>query len=413
MFGIKKSNIFLAIWVTLPTFFSYASYFFPRPLKVFLIAPAGLFTLSVLFYFVLSFLPKPKFNFIPETRILIALFVILVFGLLYTHAFTYGTNKIVFLSTWVILFYVYSSVIVNNFRTFAKGSLFCGIVFLFLLFSEFGDPISFFKSMQGETIRLGIEQEGVFTLNPIWVARYLGFLFLMALYLLDIKRGKNLLYAYLLLLFLYMITSGSKGPIYALIGACMIYFASSKMSVNIKSISIFVAIFAGMFLLLNAMDFFSSSFYISRFSERSSSGLEREGYIDAAFQFRGIFSFLFGTGTGNFGFFLNQRDLRAYPHNITAELFYENGAVALFVLFLMYYSVFKKHALILKHKELRLLCANFFYFGLNSMFSGDLFSNEYFFIFFILFHCEVMMIKRAEKIEILLASQFPQYTYAK
>ncbi|MFT3705704.1 MAG: hypothetical protein QM802_25265 [Agriterribacter sp.] len=311
-------------------------------------------------------------------------------------------NKIVFLYTWIVLFYMYASVIVNNFRTFIKANLFCGVFFLGLLFSEFGDPISFFRSMQGETIRLGIEQDGVFVLNPIWIARYLGYLFLLALYMLDIKKWKYLLYAYLLCLFLYMITSGSKGPIYALIGGCMIYFASSKMSENVKSIAIFVGIGVGMFLLLSALDFFSSSFYINRFSGKSSSGIEREGLVDVAVQFRGVFSFFFGTGTGNFGYLLNSRDVRGYPHNILAELYCENGVVSIAVIVAMYYSVIKKHVIILKYKELRLLCANFFYFGLNSMFSGDLFSNEYFFVFFILFHFEAMMIKKAEKMEMVL-----------
>jgi len=236
-------------------------------------------------------------------------------------------------------------------------------------------------------------------LNPIWIARYLGFLFLMALFIAK-KESRNLfLYGYMTVLFLYMITAGSKGPIIALLGGCLIFFASEDISVNIKTIFFLILIFLVFILLLNAIDFFSSSFFIERYSGKNTSAEEREVLIDVALQFSGVLSFLFGTGTGNFGYVINHKDARRYPHNIVAELYFENGIISLVILVLIYISVLKYHKLIFKSRKLRMLFAMFIYFGLNSMFSGDLLVNEYFFIFFLLFHFEKLMIQKTEQLE--------------
>jgi O-antigen ligase len=393
---ISKTNKFLAFWIALPTFFSYSAYFFPKALKSFVIAPIGLFLISVLLYVILVFLQKPKIKSIPEAKYLVLLLVILSIGLVHTNALSYGYSKLTILYTWIILFFLYGFIIVNNFETFVQGSIFCGLLFMFFLFKEYGDPISFFRSMQGETLRLGINEEyGKYALNPIWIARYLGYIFLLTLFIVK-KKYSALLYAFLLLLFLYMVTSGSKGPIVALVCACLVFFADSKAAVNVKTIFILILIAAGLILLLSAVDFFSSSFYINRFTQQSSSAEGREFLMDKAFHFYDIPSFLFGAGTGNFGYLVNHHDERAYPHNIVAELFYENGIVSLIILGLIYFSVIKKYKQIFKYQQLRLLFAVFVYFALNSMFSGDLYSNEYFFIFFILFHCEDLMIKKTE-----------------
>jgi len=413
MNGISKANKFLALWITIPTFFSYSAYFFPKALKAFFIAPVGLFLISMLFYIAIIFLRRPRIQSIPEIRYLIMLLVTLFMGLLYTNAPNYGFRKIFILYTWVVLFFLYGAVIVNNFELYVKASVFCGIIFVLLLFAKYGDPISFFKSMQGETLRLGVEEDsGEYAgLNPIWVARYLGFLFLITLFILK-KNSRNLfLYGYMLMLFLYMLTSGSKGPIVALVCGCLIFFANDKISVNVKTIFFLILVFGALILLLNTIDFFSSSFYINRFSGKSSSAEEREGLISVAFKFSGIVSFLFGTGTGNFGYLMHHRDERAYPHNIVAELYFENGIIALIILVLIYISIIKEYTLIFKSKKLRMLFALFIYFALNSMFSGDLFGNEYFFIFFILFHFEKLMIQKTEQLEMQL-QQFSAGTTA-
>ena len=406
MDGINKTNKFLAFWIAIPTFFSYSAFFFPIALKAFLIAPAGLFTISMLFYISFAFVRRPKIHSIPEIRYLIMLLVVLCIGLLYTNAPNYGFSKILILYTWIILFFLYAPVIVNNYELYAKVSVFCGAVFLILLYSRCGDPISFFKSMQvqGEVVRLGFEQDSdsYGGLNPIWIARYLGFLFLMALFITK-KKSRNLfLYGYMLVLFLYMITAGSKGPIIALLGGCVIFFANENISVNVKTIFFLILIFSAFILLLNAIDFFSSSFFIERYSGKNTSAEEREVLIDVALQFSGIVSFLFGTGTGNFGYVINHKDARRYPHNILAELYFENGIISLVILALIYISVLKYHKLIFKSRKLRMLVATFVYFGLNSMFSGDLLANEYFFIFFILFHFKKLMIQKTEKLEMQL-----------
>jgi hypothetical protein len=49
-----------------------------------------------------------------------------------------------------------------------------------------------------------------------------------------------------------------------------------------------------------------------------------------------------------------------------------------------------------------MLFALFIYFALNSMFSGDLLGNEYFFIFFMLFHFEKLMMRKTEQLEMQL-----------
>lgn len=409
MDGTNKTNKFLALWIVIPTFFSYSAYFFPKALKAFLIAPAGLFTISMFFYLAFVFLRRPRIQSIPEMRYIVMLLVILCIGVLYTNAPNYGISKIFILYTWIILFLFYGLIIVNNFEIYAKASVFCGIIFVLLLFGKYGNPISFLQSMQGETLRLGIEEDtGMYGgLNPIWVGRYLGFIFLMALFIVKKKSRNLLLYGFMVILFLYMVASGSKGPIISLVGGCLILFANDKVSVNIRTIFLLILVFAALFFLLYAIDFFSTPFYINRFSRGSTSAVDREGLIELALNFSGILIFLFGTGTGNFGYVIKHADARFYPHNIVVELFYENGIISLIVLALMYISVIKCYRLIFKSRKLQMLCALVVYFVLNSMFSGDLLSNEYFFIFFILFHLEKLMMQKTEQLEMELEQLNP------
>ncbi|MBS1752099.1 MAG: O-antigen ligase family protein [Bacteroidetes bacterium] len=258
--------------------------------------------------------------------------------------------------------------------------------------------------MQGETLRLGYEMDTGMNsgLNPIWSARYLGYIFLLLLLIVREKPHNLLLYGYMLALFLYIVTAGSKGPVIALFGGCLVFFANEKTSVNIKTIFYIVLVIALLILMLNAIDFFSSQFFIDRFSSKTTSGEEREGLMDVAFHYFGAFSFLFGTGTGNFGYLIYHRDVREYPHNIVVELYIENGIFAIIILVLMYVSVLKNFRMIFKSTKLRMLFAMFIYFGMNSMFSGDLLGNEYFFIFFMLFHFEKLMILKTQQLDLQL-----------
>lgn len=404
MDDINKANKFLAFWIAIPTFFNYAAYFFPKSLKLFFLAPQGMFVFSIIFYLAFVFLRRPKIPSIPEMRYLIMLLVILCVGLLYTNAINYGSEKIIVLYTWITLFFLYAPIIVNNFEVYVKASLLCGAVFLLLLFTSFGDPISFFKSMQGEVFRLGYDvgAEEYGGLNPIWIARYLGFLFILALFIVKKRSSNFFIYGYMLLLFLYMITAGSKGPIVAMIGGSIVFLASENISSSLKTLFFIALIIVILVLLLNTVDFFSSQFFIDRFSSKSTSAEEREEFIDLALHFFGVLSFLFGTGTGNFGYLAYHRDTREYPHNIVVELYFENGVISLVLLTLIYISVIKNYRLISKSPKMRLLFAMFIYFALNSMFSGDLLGNEYFFIFFMLFHFEKLMIKETEQFELQL-----------
>ena len=84
------------------------------------------------------------------------------------------------------------------------------------------------------------------------------------------------------------------------------------------------------------------------------------------------------------------------------ELYVENGIISLIVLALMYTSVIRNYRLIFESRKLRMLFALFIYFALNSMFSGDLLGNEYFFIFFMLFHFEKLMMRKTEQLEMQL-----------
>ncbi len=404
MNSVSKANRFLASWIAIVTFFSYSAYFFPKAIKIFFIAPIGLFVISILFYVSLVFLRRPRIDSFAEVRYIILLLLVLSFGLLYTNAPNYGFEKILVLYTWIVLFFVYGNVIVNNFEQFVKVSVLFGIVFVLLLLSRFGDPISFFRSMQGETLRLGYEMDTGMNsgLNPIWAARYLGYIFLLLLIYVREKPRNLFLYGYMLALILYIVTAGSKGPVIALFGGCFVFFANEKLSVNLKTLFYIVLVLAVLILILNGIDFFSSQFFIDRFSGKSTSAEEREGLMEVAFHYFGAFSFLFGTGTGNFGYMIYHRDVREYPHNIVVELYIENGIFAIIILALIYISVLKYYRMIFKSTKLRMLFAMFIYFGLNSMFSGDLLGNEYFFIFFMLFHFERKMIQKTEQLELQL-----------
>ncbi|MFT3947230.1 MAG: O-antigen ligase family protein [Agriterribacter sp.] len=404
MFGKYKIDRFLAAWIAIPLFFHHAHYFFPDSIKP-ILSPFIMIYVSIFLFAVLVFIPNPRLSFVKELQILLLFFLILVIGLTYTNAIGYGSSKIAILYLWIFVYYIYGFIIVNNFDVFIKISFFTGAVFLFLLYQKFGDPISFFQSMQGEIVRLGVTEDSsgkyIFALNPIWVARYLGLLFLLALSVVHKGKRNYIIYAYMVCLFLYMITSGSKGPIIALLGGCAIFLADNKLANNMKYIFTFLVLVAGLLLLLDFIDFFSSSFFIARFSGESSSGTEREELIDMALRYRGIPGFLFGNGTGDFGYLMNRTDKRLYPHNIFAELYYENGIVGVSIIIIMMYTVFKKFAIIFRHRTLKLICAIFVYYALNTMFSGDLGANQFFFIFFILLHFEIKLVEKEEMLQTL------------
>ena len=93
-------------------------------------------------------------------------------------------------------------------------------------------------------------------------------------------------------------------------------------------------------------------------------------------------NFIFGAGTGNFAYLYNKRDTRDYPHNIFSEILYENGIIAMIFIFIMSFYAFyilrnSQHSLTIGYAMMYL------YFLFNSLFSGDLISNNFVFGFWI------------------------------
>jgi O-antigen ligase len=94
---------------------------------------------------------------------------------------------------------------------------------------------------------------------------------------------------------------------------------------------------------------------------------------------------LFGHGTGNYGFYHAGIDVKMYPHNIFAEIFYENGLIGLLLLLIAFTQGLIKFNRINKNKNGVLFFSLFIYFLINAQFSGDIQGNTITFIFLIAF----------------------------
>lgn len=256
------------------------------------------------------------------------------------------------------------------------------ILFLMLFFNEISN--------------FAIDRTTIGTINPIWLARFLGEIIILLIFL--IKKRIFLVFKYILiaLLIIGIIFTGSKGPLFSLILAFLIVNISYlKKNVSIQKLLkgyfkiLFVILCLIFFVKEVVLDLFSIDYLKERFvienSEGSYGDHSRFNMFKHAFEYF-INQPLLGNGIGSFGYLFNGYDTRFYPHNIILEIMCELGIIGLTLFIIpIIKSLWKSHKY-LKYEQndyyIKITITLLIYYFLNSLVSGDLgFSNMRLFLY--------------------------------
>ena len=108
------------------------------------------------------------------------------------------------------------------------------------------------------------------------------------------------------------------------------------------------------------------------------------------------YTFIFGAGTGDYGWLYSGNDIRAYPHNVFIEVFYENGLLGLSLILYIILRRLRSHY---RNSSIfqTYLVACLIYYIVNAQFSGDLIANKYIFVFLILSSIDTITSKNLNK----------------
>lgn len=339
-----------------------------------------------------------SYKFIKSNQIIPVLIflIMLLTSIFWTNAPVYGLTKILNLVITCIFFYIIYTTITKKFKLFFVTNILFSILYLLNLYFEFGSFMSLMQSLDLR-FRLGMDMgESISTLHPISITRYLGFILLSIFIWFFIKKSNinNLFYFIILpvtiISLIYMFFSGTKAPILALILCIISFIVLSKLSKRIYSILFFSFGFLAFLTYIN-FDVKSTNLltkdqktYVEYRFFSSNKGLEDRSYQNTrALNAMDGKNLLFGSGSGDFAYYYNKKDMRDYPHNIFSEILYENGVFSLSILFYMFLFIMIRLYKTTDYISIS-YCIYFLYFLFNSMFSGDLISNNLVYGFFIL-----------------------------
>jgi len=227
----------------------------------------------------------------------------------------------------------------------------------------------------GGNERLGAEGGG----NPIWIARLSGFsaLFFMT-YLGDKSQKNRHLFALvgLLIAFLVMLRSGSRGPIVALVLSFVIWNTSK---VKLLSFDMIKGAFKYLVLIIIGA-LMAPPIFLQRMASMFTGTLDGSALIRFELLYNGITLFLeepFGRGLGSFA---NYSDI-PYPHNFFVEIAAELGILVLLTTVFFMGYIFIRTFIYFRQRETIDQCKYYLallstYALLNAMVSGDLVSPK-------------------------------------
>ncbi|MCS6305165.1 MAG: O-antigen ligase family protein [Nitrospira sp.] len=316
----------------------------------------------------------------------LGLSIVLAVGILYSRAPVYGTTKVILVSSY---FWLLGTVIYNLVddmsigKAFLNGLLVGGLLLVGVTVTEFGNPVEMFQRAN-RFFRLRFGEEG----NPIMLGRHLALTITMiATYVAVWRRWKDLVWSIPLglLTLVYLVATGSKGPLLALvlsfvlIPLLMMRGVMGRLSLSILLVGLFSVI------AVVGIEFLPKGFIEERFTERVQNlSLRMPAYQDVIKTLDdsdGV-QLLVGHGTGDYGYFALGHDGRAYPHNVLLELAYENGLIGFSLLIvalsLPLIAVMRATRQLLEsgHRALLVgLSASYISSVINAQFTGDLGAN--------------------------------------
>lgn len=348
---------------------------------------------------ILKHISNKQILYINKYNVSVLIFVfILILGLLYTKAPTYGANKIFEFFIYLIIAFTVAQPVIDNIILFIKSNIILFIIYIMYYIYFFGDLQNILNMLNLEM--RGRAGDGVF--HVIAASRYIGFclinLFsLFYLYKISIPYKHIISFVLFVTGFLMMLFFGTKGPIMSILLAPMIYVSVFKkldtQKITLYSILLIIIViylvYPNLLLMLIPNEY--RSFFEYRYFAIDNYQEDRFSHyilLFSDFKYQNIFH---GAGTGNFGFLRFGIDSRYYPHNIFAEIFYENGLFGLSWFLYLLITPLRNIKRALKHKVIRKVPLHqiyiiiiLLYYLMNAQVSGDIASNVFIFVFLIM-----------------------------
>jgi O-antigen ligase len=268
-------------------------------------------------------------------------------------------------------------------KAFLTGLFVGGLLLIGVVVIEFGNPIQLFRNAN-RFFRLRLGDDG----NPIMLGRQLALaITIIATFVAVRLRWKDLVWSIPvgLLTLVYLVATGSKGPLLAL--ALSFVITPLLMMRGVMGRVSLSILLMGLFSVIGVVgvEFLPKGFIEERFTEKVQNlSLRMPAYQDVM---RTLFEsdatqMLVGHGTGDYGYFASGHDERAYPHNVLLEVAYENGLIGVVLLVaalscpLMAVLRTAQHQLEYQHRMLLAgLSAAYISSVINAQFSGDLGAN--------------------------------------
>jgi hypothetical protein len=237
--------------------------------------------------------------------------------------------------------------------------------------------------------------------NPIIIAQ----LFLLFFISLVTSEKSGVMRRCLSLVYLLMaIMTGSKGPLVGLfIGGILLSYSFFRLY-KMYIFMLLLSILCGYLLYsVNTSEIMILDYVLNRFFGDSSSNSVSSRLdmyflaINGVSNF-GFWDFLFGKGTGSFGYLYSGKDEIMYPHNIIIEALYELGILFTVTFFSILLVLLFRTFIVALNEPSNKVASFSFLFGclafVSSMFTGDLASNLLIYLFIGIALSEVGLVKR-------------------
>ncbi len=291
-------------------------------------------------------------NFFHELLILLLVLLIALVSLLYTKSPDYSKYKTLFFAKEIILSFAYPFLVQNfDVKKFIKWFVFILFSFTTIYIYELqvlpykNDPV--YKRFVSRYLEVGIANGVVFLLMVFSSSK--------------IYKNDFVQFSVAVLALVFLVLSSARGPAIFLIVVLIAALFIKGFSFRIKKswlIYFFFLVFISLPFIIYV--FMSNPKYYSLLNSLLSRTIMRfskfwgfitgHGLDESTFDrilmwkftinkiFENLSTILFGYGIGSFGVMYLGQDIRAYPHNIFLEAWFELGFVA-FVLFVLFFAI--------------------------------------------------------------------------
>lgn len=307
---------------------------------------------------------------------------IMAVGATFTRAPGYAIDKtVMFVAYYVVVGFMIINLVRDErgLRHLSYGLIAGAALLIGVLFIRLGDPVSVLMQAS-RWFRLTLGETG----NPIMIGRYLGLGVIMFGWLFMRSRSltvRSAAVAAAIVAFAYLVATGSKGPILALIlGLLWGVWVVAKRPLVVASVMAAVIVGSFAWILSTLPEDFLSERYLQE-DGIGSNRLPAWTFVLEEVPQAGLATIVLGHGTGDFGYVATGRDARQYPHNLILEVLYENGLFATaLVIFCLGYPAWGVRRTFKDHEgyarsAVYMLCAAYGFGVVNAMFSADIGHN--------------------------------------